>query len=650
MNRTTVAVIAALFALVLLAGTGWASFTTAPNQQQFEALDVNIWLSPADSTDPVRRLDPGTTAAQIVIQSNLRDNDPDQFRAEVVDANGIRIFQSDILQLPTGAHNETIVITGTAIFGAYVDYAGSEKTSLLEAVNDAVTDANKANPSAGNVRGRIQDVLAVVDRLNNGLERLRAFDLSGDGSADNAFAAAQAALTNVHNRCSEALDLLNADPINWDDVRAKLTSVQDATNNAAAQIDAGLAAVDLGAERSFPTTGVTGRCNQNTVQLRVAGSDSISDDFWWTVGTPGAPVSIANPEQPTSSGTLLARPAQIYSTDVTVPGVAHNTEVEALVLDALCLPVPGANVNFSTPANSIVTIQNPQQTTDANGVAMTTVNATNQLGEDGTATVNAGVDSVSASVGLTVIGPPSRLNLRLGGSEVQRIPNYGVGSTVQVSAVVKDANGNDVADGTQVQFTITPPDHSFSDSGQVTTSSGQASVPLVLGTKRGLYMISAEAAGATDSQQIRVVGPPDQIEVTAEPSIISVDTPIIDDRSSQITVTVKDSEGQWAPDSTIVEFEFVDPADADWAYFTLRPDNSGHYTTPLTDGQASTTLVGSPTNLSDPSQGLSYRAVDVRVTATYAVSGEVRGSVSHDITVILRGKTVFVPLITKQRQ
>ncbi|RME42796.1 MAG: hypothetical protein D6791_16910, partial [Chloroflexi bacterium] len=124
MNRTTVAVIAALFALVLLAGTGWASFTTAPNQQQFEALDVNIWLSPADSTDPIRRLDPGTTAAQIVIQSNLRDNDPDRFRAEMVDANGIRIFQSDILQLPTGAHNETIVITGTAIFGAYVDYAG----------------------------------------------------------------------------------------------------------------------------------------------------------------------------------------------------------------------------------------------------------------------------------------------------------------------------------------------------------------------------------------------------------------------------------------------------------------------------------------------------------------------------------------------
>ncbi|MFQ5857917.1 MAG: hypothetical protein ACE5LU_20115 [Anaerolineae bacterium] len=671
MNRTTAAVIATAIALAVLAGTShalspstglrtgvaevWAGFTAAPNLQQFEALDIEVWLSRAESTEPVRRLDPGTSNAQIVVQSNLRDTDPKNFRVELFDANGIRVFKSDVLEppnaLPTGPYTAPpIEITGKVVFQAYTTHIESAKTVLANEVGQAVSEAERDTPSARPVRDRIQDALAAEDNLRNGVERLRAFDLSSDGDADAAFSATQTALGTVNDRLNEALDLLNADTINWDGVRAKLQAAKTAVDDAVAQINTGLGAVNREAERSFPPTGVSERCNQNTVQLRVAGSGAPSDDFWWTVGTPGAPARVANPEEPTSSGSLRAQPAQIYSTLVDVAGARHNTNIQALVLDALCLPVPGVVVNFSTPADSIVTVQSPQVTTDANGLAEVTLNATDELG-DGTATVNAEADSATASIGVTVIGPPDRINLLLGGSEFHRVPNYGVLSTVQVSATLEDANGNNVADGTPVRFTINPPDHTFFDSGQVTTARGQASAPLVFGSATGFYTIGAESGDASNSQVIQVVGNPDQIEIEVEPDVITVNTPSVDERSSKVTVTVRDSEGRPAPDSTLVAFEFVDDEDADWAYFTLRPDNSGRYTTPITDGKASTNLVGNLTSPSHPNETLLYREVTVRVTATYTVGGEVRGSVSAETTVILRGgETIFLPIVRRSRR
>ncbi|MFQ5344274.1 MAG: hypothetical protein ACE5F6_22255, partial [Anaerolineae bacterium] len=353
MNRSILAAVAALLVVVVLIGASWAGHAAASVLQQSEALDVNVWLSQADSTDPVRRLAPGTSTAQIVVQSNLRDTDPNQFRAEVWDATGIRVYQSGALQLPIGSHTEAIVITGTTVFNAYSSYVDSESTAFQDAVSDAVAEADRTDPDASQLRSLIQDVLAVEDRLSNGVGRMRAFDLSADDGADAAFGEAETALTTVSDRGSEAVDLLGADPINWDDVRAKLHAMETAATDAVTQIDTGLAAVNPGAARSFPLTGVAGRCNQNAVQLRVAGSDSVTDDFWWTVGTPGAPARLANSEQPTADGQLRAIRAQMYATSVGVAGVPHSAVVEALVLDALCGPVPGVTVNFSTPAGSV---------------------------------------------------------------------------------------------------------------------------------------------------------------------------------------------------------------------------------------------------------------------------------------------------------
>lgn len=658
MNRTTlrpvqgtaVAVMMALLALVFLVGTGWAGLGPATTLQQPEPepepLDISVWISQTGSTDPARRLDSETLTAQLVIQSNLRDTsevrDPNRFDVRLVDATGITVFGSGVLELPFGPNTEVLDVGGKDVFQGYIGHVQAEKQNLTDAVARAISRASGDQPSSSRVRAAIQDALGVGNRLGDGLERLRAFDLSQDDGADTAFLEAQTDLGTASDRGNEALDLLNANPINWDGVRAKLQAMQTAANDAGTQIDTGVAAVNLDAERGFPPTGVTGRCNQNRVQLYEAATGQLSADFWWTVGTPGDPARLTNPEEPSAQGHLQSEYGQIYSTMVDVPGKPHSALIEALVLDALCLPVPGVYVDFSTPAGSIITLEQVQPTTDTNGVAKVTARATDQLGEDGSATVDASVGPMEASARVTVVGPPDLVRFETG-QIGPRVPNYGMLSRRLITVRVTDANGRGVAEGTPVEFAIDPPGHTFIDTGgpqatATTLTDGRAGSYLLLGTATGEYTITAESGQARGEQQIQVVGFPAQIEITAEPVVIRVDSPLADRRSSILTVTVTDSEGRPAPDDTILEFELVNPEDADWLGIQIPPDpDDGRLYSSILDGQATVRVIGSPTW---------YREVAVRVTASYVALEDVY-EISSEITLILRGKTIFLPLIRR---
>lgn len=681
MNRTTAAVVATLIALVFLAGTSGIGFTAASNisaipsagPQQTGALEIDIWLSEVGSTQPVRRLSPETAEAQVIVQSNLGDRDPKNFRVELRDANGIQVFQSRELVLPTGAYSETVPISGKDLFQAYVDHADAQKGELGPAIDEAINTleqerlkepcaedpSQRTQPSR--VADRINQALGVRETINNIVQQLLRFSsLGSEAHMDLSDAAAE--FETVFSKGSAARDKLTVpddaprcsgegapdapdwEP-DWNAVRADLEDMDAANDVAVSKIESALAAMDWDADRTFPPSGVEGRCVQNSVELRSADTGDISESYWWTVGEPGVPARLTNPQEstsppdPTDQGNLLARPSRIYSTQVDVDGVPHSTVVEALVLDELCLPVPGVTVSFEVD-EPIVEPEETAATTDANGVATVSVNATDEVG-DGMATVEATVNSAQASTGLDVIGPPSRLDLRLGTSERERVPNYAVESTVQANVVVKDANNNDVADGTSVQFSIDPPDEHHVDlGGQVTTSDGQASANLIFGSSKGFYTVKVEAGDAQDTQAIQVVGPPAAIEVDADPRILSVDTPFVDQRTSTLTAKVYDGEDKVrpAPDGTSVEFEFVESEDADWASFS-----QGQSRVSLRDGEASTALIGAQTW---------YREIEIKVTATYSFGGEVRGSVSTDpenpLTIILRGETTFLPLIASR--
>lgn len=678
MKRTTVAVIATLIALVVLAGTGSVGFTAAPNQQS-EALDISVWLSETGSTDPVRRLDPGTTEAQVVIQSNLQSNDPMDFRAVVVDATGIQVYRSQTQSLETGELTTTVPVAGKDFFQSYASNLEDQKGELGTAIDTAISvmeEERGKQACADEPTDRIQ-TSRVIDRINQALgvrastadlvSRLLGFD-SLEETAQTDLTEARTALEAVSTEAAAAIDKLEVpddaptcsnvnapdwEP-DWDAVRADLDAMKSNADTSVTEIDSALAAVDLEMDRSFPTTAVADQCNQNTVQLRVADSEAPSDDFWFTVGTPGPAARLTNPEEPTSMGSLLARPTQIYATGVTVAGAAHSSQVQALVLDETCLPVSDATVNFSTPPGSPVTVGSAQVDTDQNGVANVTINATNQVG-DGMASIDAQVDSVVATTNLTVIGPPAEGNvqLRLRGTQTETAdPAFGRNSSTQVSAVIQDQNGNDVADGTSVHFTITPDDHSFQDDGQVTTADGEASATLFLGQQMGEYIIQVEAGGVTDSQDIRVVGPPDNVTVEADPRVLVTTSTSVDDRSSTLTVNVTDAQDPpaWAPDTTVVEFEFLNSEDIGLAYFqNLTQEAPGVWSRAnLVGGETTATLVANREVDGEPLQG--FHRLDIRVTASYSFGGEDRGSASEVVSVILQGElgeSIFLPLIRK---
>lgn len=670
MKRTNLAVIATLIAMVFLAGTGGVGLTAASSPQQTSTLQINVWLSEAGGADPVRLLAPDTTEANVVVQSDLGDRDPKEFRASVVDSSGIQVFGSGTLILPTGPYTETMTVSGKDFFQSYISHTDSQKGELEPAIDRAITAAEgerTQDPCAVDIGDRMQ-VGRVIDRINQALgvresvdgpiAQLLRFDAL-EAAAETDFNTARTELTTVATRGDDAIGELQVPddaPIcsgegapevpdwspDWDAVLADLNAMKTASNSAASEIESAVGAVDLDADRSFPPTGVAEQCNQHTVQLRVADSDAPSDDYWFAVGTPGDPARLSNPEDPTLQGSLQSQHEQIYSTEVGVSGVPNSTQVYALVLDDVCLPIPDASVGFAVSDESVLSLASTEATTDANGVAEVTVNATDSIGTGRATVIATAGESLTATKDLTIIGPASRIQLLLGGTDPENPPNFGVGSNVQVTAEVKDAAQNDVADGTPVQFSIQDPDHIFADSGepttQVNTVDGQATATLVLGSaNRGTYTVRAESGLAIDIQQINVVGEPAAIQVVADPPVVPTHASSRDERSSQLTIAVQDSDGNPAPDGTLIELELTDPDDIGVISFQgATRVSSTLYEASLRAGEASVRLF-------DEEQPW-YREIELSVTAVYSVGGTPH-TVSTEITVLLRGESTFLPLI-----
>ncbi len=651
--------------MLVLALSAWPGLTAVPEQTQLRQGQITVWISTTQDGELVRRLDPTTSEAWVVVRSNLGRDDHKEYVVELQDAAGISVFRSDILTLPTGPYTISVPISGTLMFQGYLNYAESRKDALANKVDRAINalqeERNKSNPNVARVISRIQDVLAIQRDLDAALERLRAFD-NLESAADTAFQNAQTNLSTIADEGDAAINALRANPIDWDGAAAHLQTVQNAAATAATNIDNGISAVDENMVRHFPPTPVAGRCSQNQVILLAKLRDTYSPatDSWWTVGTPGAPARITNPQQPAQTGALQAEIGQLYTTNVHISGtVTTTTPIHALVLDDACVPVEGATVHFAVAAEDAgqATLSAEDVTTDANGEATVELSTTDTLG-DGAVQVTATVDSASASTTVNVVGPPASVEFQ-GGLVSQS--NFGVNDIVQVTVVVRDANGRSVIDGTEVEFSIDPPEHTFSD-GVVTTDNGRASATLVFSDRTGQYTIHARAGGPGGPEQvrtIRVVNPPRRVDV----QVVNPDTGVpintifvqAPKRYAEIRVNVwsEMTEDVPAPDSTIVEFDFEDPNDWCWAGFSApTPDSEGRYRTTLANGHAIATLVARET--SNPhregcvrGKHVAFERLHLRVTATYQPPEGSPIVRSTTIPIDLRGYTVFLPLISR---
>jgi adhesin/invasin len=210
------------------------------------------------------------------------------------------------------------------------------------------------------------------------------------------------------------------------------------------------------------------------------------------------------------------------------------------VRDANNAPVSGVPVFLTTTLGSVTS----SVTTDAQGKA--TAKFVSGL-QSGNATITVQAGNVVANLTIKVRpGPPEFVMLNA-------TPNViladGV-STASLQATVLDKNRNAVEDGTQVTFTATAGTVVGSPA---TTVNGQASATLRSSTTETNVTVTATANGKSDSTTVRFSKvEPATIQLTAQPSSLSVKDIAGRPTKSTVTVIVLDAQGRRVVNGTPV--------------------------------------------------------------------------------------------------
>ncbi|MEA3358133.1 MAG: invasin domain 3-containing protein, partial [Thermodesulfobacteriota bacterium] len=114
-----------------------------------------------------------------------------------------------------------------------------------------------------------------------------------------------------------------------------------------------------------------------------------------------------------------------------------------------------------------------------------------------------------------------------------------------ITAVVKDVDGNNIADGTKVEFTTTGGTLSAANA---TTINGEATVTLTSPTTIGTADITATVGKVSGSTKVDfIAGPIDKLTLTANPNTLPADGT----STSTIQVTAKDINGNPVADESI---------------------------------------------------------------------------------------------------
>jgi len=295
--------------------------------------------------------------------------------------------------------------------------------------------------------------------------------------------------------------------------------------------------------------------------------------------------------------------------DSLVANGTSSTLIAAILISTSGTPVPdGVTVNFLTDLGRFTTDGAKTATaTTSGGTGTALVPFISEQNVIGTATIVANVAAVAQSlqIALTGAGAPARIILSADSTTIS------IAGTTGISAQVLDADGNNVADGTAVNFAtnvagtgVTP---------VVTTTNGVATAIFSAGTKSGVATITATANSASAAISITIqAGDPGSLEfVSADPTLIGVRGSALPQKST-ITFRVRDQNGNPVDDGTLVTFtlisglgggEFISPTTAG----TL----AGLVSTVLTSGTVAgpvrilasvtvgtTTLTSSSTNVS----------------------------------------------------
>lgn len=222
----------------------------------------------------------------------------------------------------------------------------------------------------------------------------------------------------------------------------------------------------------------------------------VRDSWEWQVGTPTAQAKY---------GSVDAAPLKIYTIDVSV-AITRTAAIQAIILDSKCLPVPdGMSIGFRTTLGTLDPFTvTTKSVAGEHGIAETTLRSQNTPG-NAQVTLSNVISSTDVAI-VTIVGPANSVAF-LSSSPTRYIGAGSSGNVFQVS--VRDAASNAVADGTQVQFSVTNNAGTFITT-TVGTVNGFAQTTFTANATLGAAQVSATALGtsATATQPIVIVGPP----------------------------------------------------------------------------------------------------------------------------------------------
>gem|GEM_PF-3138214 len=572
MTRLTLSVTA--LALALLLGLVWTRAETAPSfspsgpvatPTPFSPPTVQIRMSTAPD-GPARLSYPThTTQVNPILTWRWDPLDPKSsynVRVKITDDAGVSLFEETHTFANTPSATLSYTATGEMAFKAYFTAAQTGGTQLQTVVNatQAMTLPHQIQSNVTNARSlafSLQDILQAIERFPN---------LPGNVKAplDEAISA----LTNVRTNADAVLeavkDLPPGNPVP-PEVKARIAQMKTDTDVAVARIQTGKTNAGSGSGYPWPdnpgcSPGGPAHPYHTTVYLE----NDVAGAVEWMVGTPGAADHF-------DEARTRVTPKSIYAQNVTVPGVDHSANIEAILVDNQCRPVSdGTQVVFSLAEPTLGSVS-PVTTTTVTadngqaGVVRTTYTAPSDIAA-GQQQVKVNMVSGSAQSFATVdvIGPAHTVTLRRGLKYIRT-----GGATAIIQADVVDVNRAPVANGTTVTFTIEPANRGTwlpggGSSMVVPTSGGTAAATLRSGNIAGPATIKASSGPADTTSEVVFVGQPANIQITAVPDRLSTASASLFSVISA-TVTTNDNPALPAADGTLVEFFLANAGDGSFA-------------------------------------------------------------------------------------
>jgi len=517
------------------------------------------------STDPLKASLSPTTA-----QTNVSG-------VAGVTLTGVAVPSANVIATCLGATGSALVNISGSTIGSSIPLPlamsvtaspASISTGASSLITAHVVDAT-GNP--------VPDGTAVQFSLDNGLKGvLSAVSqvTSGGNATVNFTAGTQSAIAVItaaigSTNASANISIVGTVPANVV-VSAGTTSITaGGTSVITAEVTDSLGKIVAGATVTFSITDPTkGALSSTTARTDVNGQASVTltgaAGPYATVNAAclGAQGSVTVNISGTGSVGSIAISSTLTSLDF-----GANATITVLLRDASGLPITNATLNFSLSNAAAGSLSAPTAVTNSSGVATVSFTA-GSVPTSGIVSATYATLGLSSEVNLTIIAPPPAAIVTL-----TTPTSITVRGTSTITAVVTDANGHPVLNGTLVTFSLSDSSYGSLSNNTSSTSGGIATVTFTAASRAGSITVSALAGTVSNTATVTITpAPTGSIQfISAYPQLIGIQGSGVVSTST-ITFKVNDINGFPVTDGTPVTFKMLGPGGG--AYIGSSPGSA----------------------------------------------------------------------------